>query len=87
MHCKTKDRDPVAKVKLIVHNSYPRYLEEYGIQGESFWMGFGGFRKNPRLGWSGNSRNVDYRGQEENLCVPYRNSENNWGLALLKQML
>lgn len=70
----------------IQRTAMDRILEEYGIQGEFFWIGFGGFRKNPRLGWSGNSMNVDYRGQEENLCVPYRNSEKNWGLALLKQM-
>lgn len=61
-------------------------LEEHGLQGEFFWIGFGGFRKNPRLGWSGNSMNVDYRGQEEHLCIPYQNSEKNWGLALLKQI-
>lgn len=61
-------------------------LEKHGLQGEWFWIGFGGFRKNPRLGWSGNGMNVDYRGQEENLCIPYWNSEKNWGLALLKQM-
>ncbi len=63
-----------------------RILEDCGIQGGGFWISFGGYRKNPRLGWSGNGTNVDYRGQEENLRVPYSNSEKNFWITLLKQM-
>lgn len=66
--------------------SMDRLLEEYGIGGDRFWISFGGYRKLPSMGGSSSSVNVDYRGQEEELCIPYWNNESDFWSALLKQM-
>ncbi|WP_304971287.1 hypothetical protein [Schaedlerella sp.] len=66
--------------------SMDRLLEEHGIGGERFWISFGGYRKLPSMGGSSSIVNVDYRGQEEELRIPYWNNESDFWSALLKQM-
>lgn len=61
-------------------------LEKYGIEGERFWLGFGGYTKIPKMGSGGSCVEVDYRGEEENLRIPYHNSERIFWIALVKQM-
>lgn len=63
-----------------------RLLEKYGIEGERFWLGFGGYTKIPKMGSGGSCAEVDYRGEEENLRIPYHNSEKVFWIALVKQM-
>lgn len=66
--------------------SMDQLLEEHGIRGDRFWISFGGYKKLPSMGGSSSSVNVDYRGQEEELCIPYWNNESDFWSALLKQM-
>lgn len=50
-------------------------LQKYGIQEESFYLGFGGYRKMPGIGGGGSFVYVDYSGQEEELVIPYWNRD------------
>lgn len=63
-----------------------RLLEKYGVEGERFRLGFGGYSKIPKMGSGGSCVEVDYRGKEENLQIPYHNAEKIFWIALVKQM-
>ena len=63
-----------------------KLLEELGAGGERFWISFGGYMKLPSMGGSCSCVDVDYRGQEEELRIPYWNGESNFCSALLKQI-
>ena len=73
--------------RVLIHRvAMDRLLEKYGVEGKQFWLGFGGYSKIPKMGSGGNCVEVDYRGKEEILQIPYSNSENNFWIALVKQM-
>jgi len=63
-----------------------KLLEELGAGGEHFWISFGGYMKLPSMGGSCSCVDVDYRGQEEELRIPYWNGESNFCSVLLKQI-
>ena len=63
-----------------------RLREKYGIEGEQFWVGFGGYTKIPKMGSGGICVEVDYRGEEEHLQIPYSNNETHFWIGLVKQI-
>lgn len=63
-----------------------RLLEKYGVEGERFWLGFGGYSKIPKMSSGGSCVEVYYPGQEAVLKIPYMNGEKNVWIALVKQM-
>ena len=72
---------------VLIHRvAMDQLLEKYGVEGKQFWLGFGGYSKIPKMSSGGNCVEVDYRGKEEILQIPYSNSENNFWIALVKQM-
>ena len=72
---------------VLIHRvAMDQLLEKYGVEGKQFWLGFGGYSKIPKMGSGGNCVEVDYRGKEEILQIPYSNSENHFWIALVKQM-
>jgi len=73
--------------RVLIHRvAMDRLLEKYGVEGKQFWLGFGGYSKIPKMGSGGNCVKVDYHGKEEILQIHYSNSENNFWIALVKQM-
>lgn len=70
----------------IYRTAMDQILEQYGIEGDRFYIYVGGYTKIPQMGSGGGCVYVDYRGQEEELRIPYWNSEKNFWSTLLKQM-
>ncbi len=70
----------------IHRESMDRLLERYGVEEDRFWLGFGGYTKIPKMGSGGSCVEVDYSGKEEDLQIPYSNSERNFWIALVKHM-
>ena len=72
---------------VLIHRvAMDQLLEKYGVEGKKFWLGFGGYSKIPKMSSGGNCVEVDYRGKEEILQIPYSNSENNFWITLVKQI-
>ena len=73
--------------RVLIHRvAMDQLLEKYGVEGKKFWLGFGGYSKIPKMSSGGNCVEVDYRGKEEILQIPYSNSENNFWITLVKQI-
>lgn len=75
------------KEAVFIHRTaMDQILEKYGIEEKRFVIGLGGYTKIPTMGSGGGFADVDYRGQEEELRIPYWNSERNFWIALFKQI-
>lgn len=74
------------EVVLIHRTAMDQIMEKYEIEEKRFTIGLGGYTKIPTMGSGGGFADVDYRGQEEELRIPYWNSERNFWIALFKQI-
>lgn len=77
---------PDGKTVYIDREAMDQVLQEYNIEETDFWILFGGYKKLPGIGGRGSLIHVDYRGQEEELKIPYRDSSKYITTILYKMM-